>query len=326
MISGVPACRYHSAKSPRSTPPPVVAPLAASPRENRRSSRRGCRCAAIYASMPRRKPVRPEQGVDHADDLGALVVDRRRVEIVDPQIGVGLHRVGQRAGILGELRGAQRAYVADAAHRRAALVGREQLIAKHRQPLLQRQLEPVAAGHPVAGPVVEILVRDDRLDVLVIGVGRGFGLGQHIARVEDVEPLVLHRPHVEVADGDDVEHVEIVFEAEHLLVPAHRFFQRGHRVAAFVLVAAADPDREPHVAARSGREAVLDRDQVAGDEREQVGRLRVRIDPARPMPCRPQARRTRPGCRSTAAPESGSCRRASSRCSAPSRRDDRGNR
>ena len=39
--------------------------------------------------------------------------------------------------------------------------------------------------------------------------------------VEDVEALVLHRPHVEVGHGDDVEHVEIVLAPEALLVPAH---------------------------------------------------------------------------------------------------------
>ena len=76
--------------------------------------------------------------MDHANDFGPFIVDRCRVEIVDPQIRVGLYGVGKRAGILGKLRRAQRAYVADAAHRRAALVGREQLIAEHRQPLFQR--------------------------------------------------------------------------------------------------------------------------------------------------------------------------------------------
>ena len=117
---------------------------------------------------------------------------------------------------------------------------------------------------------MEILVGDDGLDILIVGIGRGFGLRQHVARVEDVEALVLHRAHVEVADGDDVEHVEVVFESEHILVPAHRFLQRGHRVAAFVLVAAARPRSRAARSARARREAVLDRDQVAGNEREQV--------------------------------------------------------
>ena len=54
-------------------------------------------------------------------------------------------------------------------------------------------------------------------------------------------------------------------------------------MAAFVLVAAAHPDRERHLAARLRREMVAHRDQIAGDEREQIGGLRVRVDPFRPM-------------------------------------------
>ena len=127
---------------------------------------------------------------------------------------------------------------------------------------------------------------DDALDVLVIGVGCGLGLGQHISRVEDVEPLVLHRPHVEVADRHDVEDVEIVFEAKDLFVPGHRHLQRGHRMAALVLVAAPHPDGECDLLARARREAVFDGDQIAGNESEEIGGFRVRIDPFGPMPPR----------------------------------------
>ena len=88
------------------------------------------------------------------------------------------------------------------------------MVAEDRQPLLQAELEPVAAGDPVARPVVEIFMRDHRLDMRVIGVGRGRGRGEDIFVVEDVEALVLHRAHVEVGDGDDIEHVEIIFAAE----------------------------------------------------------------------------------------------------------------
>ena len=137
----------------------------------------------------------------------------------------------QRAGVLGELRRAQRAHVGDALDRARALVGGEFLIAEDGQAFLQAELEPVAAGDAVAGPVVEIFVRDDRLDVGVVGVGRGLGQGEHVLVVEDVEALVLHRAHVEVGHGDDVEHVEVVFAAEGLLVPAHRALQRVHRIA-----------------------------------------------------------------------------------------------
>ena len=49
-----------------------------------------------------------EQGLDHAHDLAALVVDRGRVEVVDLVIELGPHRMGERTGILDELMRAQR--------------------------------------------------------------------------------------------------------------------------------------------------------------------------------------------------------------------------
>ena len=73
----------------------------------------------------------------HADDLGALVVHRRGVEVVDGDVVIGLHRMCQRAGILAELRRSQRTHVADALHHAAALISRELLIAIDRQALLQ---------------------------------------------------------------------------------------------------------------------------------------------------------------------------------------------
>ena len=153
----------------------------------------------------------PDEAGEDADQLGALLVDRRGVEVVDLDVAVGPHGMRQRAVVLAELARHEQQRLLDPAHRAAAHVADELLLAKDRQALLQRQLEPVAAGHPVAGPVVEVLVRDDPLDQLVVAVGRGLGADEHVAAVEDVQPLVLHRAHVEVVDRDDVEHVEVVF-------------------------------------------------------------------------------------------------------------------
>ena len=44
-----------------------------------------------------------EQGPDHADELGALLVDRGGIEVVDLMIERGAHRMGERAGVLDEL-------------------------------------------------------------------------------------------------------------------------------------------------------------------------------------------------------------------------------
>ena len=90
--------------------------------------------------------------------------------------------MSQRAGILGKLRGAQPGYIAQALHRRTALVGGELLVAEDGQPLFQGELEPVAAGNAITCPVVEIFVGDHRLDVLVVDVRRGVRLGQDVAQ------------------------------------------------------------------------------------------------------------------------------------------------
>ena len=157
--------------------------------------------------------------------------------------------MGEGACVLGELAVLERTHVEDALDRPRSHVGGELLIAEHGQPLFEAELKPVAAGDAVAGPVMKIFVRDDAFDGAVIGVARGVGARQHELVVEDVEALVLHRPHVEVADRDDVEHVEIVFAAEALLVPAHGALQRLHGPAAAIFLAGLDIDIERHVAA-----------------------------------------------------------------------------
>jgi hypothetical protein len=127
-------------------------------------------------------------------------------------------------------------------------VGGELLVAEDREAFLEGQLEPVAAGDTVAGPVVEVLMGHHALDVLEIQVGAGIRVGQHVLGVEDVEALVLHRPHVEIRHGDDHEAVQVQLEPEHLLVPAHRMHQRIHRVAGAVQITGLDPHLQQHLA------------------------------------------------------------------------------
>ena len=73
-------------------------------------------------------------------------------------------------------------------------VGGELLVAEDGQAFLQRQLEPVAAGDAVAGPVVEILVRDHGLDVLVVDVGGGVRAGQQMLELKMFSPLFSIAP------------------------------------------------------------------------------------------------------------------------------------
>ncbi len=155
----------------------------------------------------------------------------------------------ERPGIFRELRGTQPPYILDPLDRGRALVGGEALVAKDGEALFQRELEPVAAGDAVARPVMEILMRYHRRDRVEVIVGRGVGIGEDIARIEDVEALVLHRPEVEIVDRDDVEHVEIIFAAIDALVPCHRDLERLERVAGLGDIGGAHPDAERDLAA-----------------------------------------------------------------------------
>ena len=124
---------------------------------------------------------------------------------------------------------------------------------------------------------------DDALDADVIVVGRRLRRGQHIFVVEDVEPLVLHRPHIEIGDGDDVETVEIIFAPEGALVPGHRALERIHRVSRATLAAGLDVDAERDPPPRHGDETVSETGKIAGDDGKEIAGLLERIAPDRPV-------------------------------------------
>ena len=225
----------------------------------------------------------PHQGVDHAHHLRPLLVHGGGIEIVHLHVGLGPHRVGHGTGVFRELAAAQLAHVVDALDRPRAHVGAELLVAEHGQPLFQAELEPVATGDPVAGPVVKILVGDDPLDARVVRVGGGLRPGQDTGGVEQVQALVLHGPHVEMAHGHDHVDIQIVLQAEALLVPAHGLFQGGHGVGALVPVPGLHVEPQVHLPARGGGVAVLQADQVPRHQGEQVAGFLVGIVPAHPV-------------------------------------------
>ena len=221
------------------------------------------------------------QRFEHADDLGALLIDRCGVEIVDLDIALWLHGMRERACVFHELPHAQHLHVFDALHGTRAFVGGEILVAENGEAFLQGQLEPVAAGDAVAGPVVEILMRHNAFDAAIIVVCRGLGGGEQELVVEDVEALVLHRAHVEGRDGDDHEDVQIVFAAISLFVPTHRALERIHGIGHVWLVAMLDIDRERDLAPGHGDEFVAQHAQIARDQREEIAGLLERIVPHR---------------------------------------------
>ena len=163
------------------------------------------------------------------------------------------------------------------------IVAGKLLVAEDGEAFLQRQLEPVAAGDAVAGPVVEIFMRHHAFDAGIVVVGGGFRRGQQHLVVEDVEALVLHRPHVEGDDRHDHEDVEVIFAAIGLFVPFHGALQRIHGVAGARLVAMLDIDVQRDLAPAHGGEAVVDGAQVARHQREEIGGLGEGIVPYREM-------------------------------------------
>mmetsp|Transcript_7949 Transcript_7949/g.20222 ORF Transcript_7949/g.20222 Transcript_7949/m.20222 type:complete len:521 (-) Transcript_7949:649-2211(-) len=169
-----------------------------------------------------------QHGLIQPDHLRTLLIDRDRVEVLHLHVAIGAHGVRHRARVLAELRGAQADDVLDALHRPRVEVRRELLVAEHGEPLLERELEPVAAGHAVASPVVEVLVADDALDAAVVRVGGGGWGRQHQPGVENVERLVLHGAHVEVVHSHNVEEVKVVLEPEDVLVPLHGMLEALH--------------------------------------------------------------------------------------------------
>ena len=85
--------------------------------------------------------------------------------------------MGGGAGILAELGVAQQGYVFNPIEGGTVQILRKALVPKHGEPFLERQLEPVAAGDAVTGPVVEILVADHTFDALQLAIGGGFRIG-----------------------------------------------------------------------------------------------------------------------------------------------------
>lgn len=116
------------------------------------------------------------------------------------------------AGVFGKLARPEAPHVLDALDGGAAHVGGKLLIAKDGQSLLERELEPIAAGDAVARPVVEVFVPDDGLDALEIEIGGRLFVGQDVGCIEDVERLVFHGTHVKIVNGDNIVEVQVIFE------------------------------------------------------------------------------------------------------------------
>ena len=103
---------------------------------------------------------------------------------------------------------------------------------------------------------MKIFMRDDSVDDLKISVGRGVLVGEQVARVENIQPLVFHRTHVEVVCRVDHEPIQIVLPTIGRFVPAHRSFQAIHGPGAARQIRARRINFEQHIAARRRDEMV----------------------------------------------------------------------
>ncbi len=174
--------------------------------------------------------LRAQPAFQHTDKLSAFFIDRRRVKIIDLQIALWPHRVGERAIIFRKLPRSQGANIFDPLHGRPALIGRELLIAEYGETFFEAKLKPIPAGNAVARPVVEIFMGDNGLDPFKIHIGCCRGVCEQEGAIEDIQTFIFHRAEIEIAHSHDHEPVEIIFPTKGVFIPTHRPLQRVHGI------------------------------------------------------------------------------------------------
>ena len=124
---------------------------------------------------------------------------------------------------------------------------------------------------------------DHGFDAFEIGIGGGTAVGEDELGVKDVQTLVFHRAHIEIAHGDDHENIQVVFQTEARFVPLHRVFQRFHGKADLGLVRFGGVKLDFDVSAAHGGETVFRYRQIARDQSKQIARFGKRVFPFHPM-------------------------------------------
>jgi hypothetical protein len=59
----------------------------------------------------------------------------------------------------------------------------------------------------------------------VVRVSCGLGIRKGEGSVEHIETLILHRTHVEIIHGNNIVHIQIIFQSERILIPHHGLLQ-----------------------------------------------------------------------------------------------------
>ena len=188
------------------------------------------------------KGVLAQKSGKHADHFGAFFIDCGGVKIIDLFIGFRADRMCRRAPVFRKLCGAKQRHIIRALNTCIMHIRRKTLVAEHRQPFFQGQLEPVTTGHPVACPIVKIFVRDNRFNAMQIIICCGRGVSQNKFAVKNIQAFIFHRPHIEMAYRDDLEQIKIIFKTIFLFIPPHRADQRVHRMRCQFCIAFFDID------------------------------------------------------------------------------------
>ena len=185
-----------------------------------------------------------DQGLHHANHFRAFFINGHSVEVVNFNVAVRPNGMCHGASIFRELNGSQYTNIFNALDRASALNARhvlaELLVAENSQALFEGKLKPILAGDSIACPIVKILMADDALNVGVVRVGRCSRVGQHIFCVENIEALVFHGAHVEVAGGHNHEPLEVKWQSEAGFIPRHTGHEGVHGVFGFVQIARAN--------------------------------------------------------------------------------------
>ena len=125
---------------------------------------------------------------------------------------------------------------------------------------------------------------DDRLHSLECQVRLGHWISQNTGSIKDIQPLVLHRSHIEVIDGNNHKNIKIVLSAVFLLIPAHGAFKRFHRMTTLVDILVFDKYLKLNRTSSHSGKGIIQANKVSRNKRKQVAGLHKWVFPCHPMP------------------------------------------
>ena len=96
---------------------------------------------------------------------------------------------------------------------------------------------------------------------------------EHARGVENIEALILHRPHVETIHRYNHEDIEVILAAIDFLIPTHRGFKAFHCKIDFVDVVRLGENLKRDLAPARRGKGVLNKLEIAGYQRVQIGRF-----------------------------------------------------